>query len=299
MANKPKQKELGGTRNMSTGTKVVIGVFAVVMALSMMLPSLTSIFAGAGAAQEEEEQAEAANETEGNDTIANETEVGEGNETEVNETAAREAKALEGVPDNESLQDLAKTNYEKVEPLEERLKEEPENLAVLLNLGNAYMNWGYSAKYSGTTDEEQDYAKGLLQKAISYYDDYLKLNDSNAVKVDRALCQYYMGDTDKAIESLEKIAKDNPDFPLAWANLGMLYEQQGDSEKASDAYRKAIESDKDDEYGAKSYANSRLISLNSKVDSPSDAGEADANNLVDKSDSGLTSTLNEKVGLDL
>ena len=40
MANKPKKKELDGRGNMSTGTKVVIGVFAVIMALGLILDAV-------------------------------------------------------------------------------------------------------------------------------------------------------------------------------------------------------------------------------------------------------------------
>lgn len=284
MADKPK-KELGGMRNMSTGAKVAVGVFAVIMALSMMLPSLAPIFAGNNDAADEQEET-----SENQTTAQDENATAEGEEEEAEDLTA-------GVPDNETLQSLAQTNAEKVAPFKTRLKKNSKDLAALLNLGNAYMNWGYSATYSSSTDEEKEYAKGLLEQAIDYYDQYLKLNDAKSVRVDRALCQYYMGQNDEAIQALEKLAEDNPDYPLVWANLGMLYEQQGDSEKASEAYHKAVETDEKDEYGAKSYANSRLISLNSKVSSPGDAGDASADDISTSQDSGLTSTLANDSGV--
>lgn len=283
MAEKPK-KELGGMRNMSTGAKVAVGVFAVIMALSMMLPSLAPIFAGNNDAADD--QAEASE----NETTAQE-------ENATSQGDDEEEDLTKGVPDNDTLKSLAETNAEKIAPFKMRIKSNPKDLAALLNLGNAYMNWGYSATYSSSTDEEKEYAKGLLEQAVSYYDQYLELNDAKSVHVDRALCQYYMGQNDEAIQALEKLAKDNPDYPLAWANLGMLYEQQGETEKASDAYRKAVKTDKKDEYGAKSYANSRLISLNSKVSSPGDAGDASADKVSTEKDSGLTSTLADKSGV--
>lgn len=289
MANKPK-KELDGRSNMSTGTKVVIGVFAVVMALSMMLPSLTSIFAQHDTGEQESQE-------QTDETAKDENKDGEKSDEKKDEK--KEADEFAKVPNNEQLKTLAEDNKKEIEPLEKRLKEDPKNLATLLNLANKYMNWGYSAKYSSTTDEEKEYSKKILEKAVSYFDSYLKLNDSKAAQVDRALCQYYMDDTDEAIASLEKIAKDNPDYPLVWANLGMLYEQQMETDKANDAYKKAIETDENNEYGAKSYANSRLIALNSKVTSPSDAGDAGADKLKSSPESGLTSTLNNKTGLSL
>ncbi|MDO4796960.1 MAG: tetratricopeptide repeat protein [Coriobacteriales bacterium] len=295
MASKPK-KELDSRSNMSTGTKVVIGVFAVIMALSMMLPSLTSIFAHNEAEQEETEQQE---ETADQATDEQDKEKKDEGTDEDKDKDEKKNDGLDNVPDNESLKSLADDNKDKVEKLTKRYEEDPKNLATLLNLANTYMNWGYSAKQSSSTDEEKEYSQGLLKNAVSYFDSYLELHDSNAAKVDRALCQYYMDDSDDAIESLEKLAKDNPDYPLVWANLGMLYEQQGESEKASDAYKKAVETDPNDEYGAKSYGNSRLIALNSKVSSPSDAGDAGADKLSKETESGLTSTLSNSTGLNL
>lgn len=265
---KPKEKELGGSRNMRMSTKIIIGVFAVIMALSMMLPSLSAIFASnpssEGSTQEESSDQSAAEAAEAAD-----------------EKKTEEEKKDEGaedpdpaVPDNESLKSLEETYGEKTGKLKERLKENPENLAVLLNLGENYMNWGYSANSSSATDEEQEYSKKLLKKAISYYDRYLKLNDSPTVRINRALTQYYAGETDAAIDALKKICEENPQNPLAQAQLGYLYESRYDIENASAAYRTAAELDPDDTYGIKSYANQRLIALNSKVSSIGDPGDA-------------------------
>ncbi len=299
MANKPK-KELDGRSNMSTGTKVVIGVFAVVMALSMMLPSLTSIFAqhDTGEQESQEQTDETASDENKDGEKSDENKDGE-KKSDEKKDEEKDADEFAKVPDNEQLKTLAEDNKKEIESLNKRLKEDPKNLATLLNLANKYMNWGYSAKYSITTDEEKEYSKKILEKAVSYFESYLNLNDSKAAQVDRALCQYYMDDTDEAIASLEKIAKENPDYPLVWANLGMLYEQQMETDKANDAYKKAIETDENNEYGAKSYANSRLIALNSKVSSPSDAGDAGADKLKGTPESGLTSTLNNQTGLSL
>lgn len=305
MANKP-QKELGG-RNLSLGTKIIIIIFAVIMALSMMLPSLASFFS-AGSEQSEQEQEAGEDATQDATSESTDAEGDESSDEQADDAAAEgddasadDAKesedgkaaeeAADGVPDNETLKSLAEQNAAKVERYEKRLAEDPNNLAALLNLGQTYMNWGYSATYSSTTDEESAYSHGLLDKAVDCFDRYLALNDSKAVRVDRALCKYYAGDTDGAIKALKKVADDNPDFPLAWANLGMLYETQYDTKKASEAYRKAVETDPDDEYGAYSYANQRLISLNATVSSPGDAGEAGAGSISTKTESGLTSTL--------
>lgn len=260
---KKHQKELGG-RNMSTGTRIVVGIFAVVMALSMMLPSLAPIFASETASQQAEQEDENANEAK---TPTEEEAVSEDEEAAPDGTLD---EAIVNVPDNESLKSLAEQYEDSNAKFLKRLEEDPNDLAALLNLGQNYMNWGYSATHSSSTDEETAYSKALVNKAIEYYDRYLKLHDSDAAKVQRALCQYYAGDTDEAIAALTAMTEQNPDYALAWANLGMLYEQQSDYDKALEAYGKASKADPDDEYGVKSYADQRIAAINSSRTSFSD-----------------------------
>lgn len=283
----PKEKELGGTRKMSTGVKVVIGIFAVVMALSMTLPSLSAIFAGSSSDQSAEEES--------SDAEATETET-KTEEASADSEKKTEAKVVgeDNVPDNDTLKSLAESNVSTAKKFLERLDKDENNLAALLNLGQTYMNWGYSANSSASTDEEKAYAKSLLDTAIDYFDRYLKLNDSATVKIDRALSQYYAGDTDEAVKALEKVCDEYPENPLAWAQLAYLYESQANTDKASEAYRKAAELDADERYGVKNYANQRLISLNAKVDSVSDAGDA----AIETTDADAQSELLQKLNGD-
>ena len=278
-----KEKELGG-RKMSTGTKIVVGIFAVVMALSMMLPSLAPIFAGSMQKNSSSEQQN--QEQKDGQSGSEQAKADENKDADAKMPATELA---ERVPENETIKTSTDTSAKKAEKYEKRLASDPKNLAALLNAGQTYMNWGYGISYSATTDAEKGYVNDVLKKAIEYFDRYLALNDSKAVKVDRALCKSSMGDTDAAIQELEAMSKEDSTFPLVWANLGMLYQTKGDSEKASEAYQKTIEADPNDEYGAKSYANQQLISLNSKVSSPGDAGDA---SITPESSSGSNSGSN-------
>lgn len=254
---KKQQKELDG-RNMSTGMRIIVGVFAVVMALSMMLPSLAPIFAGNDSSSQTDEQADEANTDEKTDEQTEEAKPDEAKpaDSELDKTIAT-------VPENDTLKNLAEQNKTKVDKFGKRLEEDPNNLAALLNLGQTYMNWGYSARYSSSTDEETAYSEALVKKAMEYFDRYLALRASDAVSVQRALCNYYVGNTDEAVSSLTKLCEEKPDYAMGWANLGMLYEQQYDQSKALEAYAKAVETDPNDEYGAKSYAEQRIQSINS------------------------------------
>ena len=243
-------------------TGIAVGIFAVIMALSMMLPSLTYIF-GNNAAEPQEEVTQAA---------------------DAEEASPDDAATDEDVPTGIAAVDA---NYATVvDPLEAKLKDNPQDLATLLNLGNDYMSWASTAGAYATDDEGVAHVNDLFGKAIGYFDQYLQLNDSPAVKVNRALCVYYSGSTDQAIADLEALTTEESGYGPAWANLGMLYENEGSTDEARAAYQKAVEADPDDEYGAKSYANRRLASM-SASSSSTDSSTGGAAALEDALGAGL------------
>ena len=157
-----------------------------------------------------------------------------------------------------------------VSSLESKLADSPDDAATLINLANNYLTWGDMARNYASTDDDQAHVTDLLQKAEGYYDQYLASNDANAAHVNRALCQYYLGDTDGAIAALEQFCSVTADYAPAWANLGMVYEDAGETDKATDAYNKALEVDPDDTCGMKSFVTSKLQSITSS-DATTDA----------------------------
>lgn len=309
MANKP-QKELGGPRQMSKGTKIVIGVFAVIMALSMTLPSLAPIFANDSNDDTQEQEQEAQTEDKDEAAEGESTDDAEGDEaadtdnaSESGESTTDEAKdentddAAAGVPDNETLKNLADENADEVKKFEDRLDKDPNNLAALLNLGQIYMNWGYSAQYSSTTDEERDYSKGLLNKSVEYFDRYLAIEESDAVKVQRLSSLYYLGETQESLDAMKKITEENPDYPLAWAHLGLFYEWQYDQANALDAYKKAAETDPKDEYGVKSFADEHVKSINQSTSNFSDLTNEELLGTDSKPQAGLPGVIANESGI--
>ncbi|MBM6817449.1 tetratricopeptide repeat protein [Olsenella uli] len=148
-----------------------------------------------------------------------------------------------------------------ISDLEAKVAENAEDTASLLALGRYYFSWGASVAQLAQIDSETSHANELLGKAVEYYDKYLALEDSDAARVDRALCFYYEGDTTTALNDLEQITQSSPDYAPAWANLGMLYEVRGDTDNAKSAYQKAAELDPNDDYSAKSFAEQRLDAI--------------------------------------
>ena len=251
-------------------TGVVIVVFAIVMALSLMLPSLAPIFANKNTGQQQDQQSQQSDSNNNSSDSSN---------SESSEAANSVAKV--------------DANYSKtVSALEAKLAKDPNNIATLLNLGNDYMNWGYQVGSYSSADGDKSHANDLLAKAMGYYDQYLAKNDSDAVRVNRALCQLYSEDTAGATAALEQLTQKSPNYGPAWANLGLANEIAGNQDAAKTAYDKAKETDPNDEYGAKSFAERRLAQMNASNVS-TDSG------VTSSSTSGLSDALNASSGLNL
>lgn len=217
-------------------TSVIIVFFAILMAVSMMLPSFAQIFSSNRAAEQADSET---------------TTPSYGSNEDVSATT-----------NTTSVDGVFNSYADEISSLEGKLSGDPNNLAYLLNLGQAYMSCAYQASQYASTDEDAARIKQFFDNAISYFDQYLALQDSSAVKVDRALCQLYEGDTSGSISALEQVTADDPNYGPAWANLGLAYEVTGDTSKAKAAYKKAEEADPDDTYGSYTFAEQRLTQIN-------------------------------------
>lgn len=206
--------------------------FSVIMVASLMLPSLSAIFASKGSGSRSAA-------TTGSST-----------------TAAATSSKMDAV--DSRYEGSAQAARAKLDDSDDQ-----GDLANLLTAANAYFAWGYQAAGVASTDDEQLHARDLLTKAMGYYDRYLALNDASTARVDRALCQYYLGDTQGAVSALEQLTQADAGCAPAWANLGMMYQAASETDKAKDAFTRALAADPDDKYGVKSYCTKQLDSINS------------------------------------
>lgn len=165
------------------------------------------------------------------------------------------------------------TDY--VADLESKLEDDPENAETLLATARACSSWGSSVIMLAATDEESSHGTELMQRAIDYYDRYLALDNASDARTERAMCEYYLGDTEAATADLEAVTTDDPEYAPAWYDLGTLYEGQGLSDEALAAYQKAVELDPDDEQGVGTNAQSRVDALTGASDEGETTGEAD------------------------
>ncbi len=273
-------KKKSSTSNIGPAGKALIVLFAVLMALSLMLPSLSAIFSSSNSSSSSSSQ--------------------------TSSDASSDSDSSDSAEETDYVAKADEKYGATVSALEEKYGSDPTNLATLLNLGKNYMTWGTYVRYFGSTDENTTHANELLSKAVTYYDAYLAIKDSSAVRVDKALCAYYQEEYDSSLEQLEALTESDPGYGPGWANLGMLYEAAGDEDAAKAAYAKAQETDPDDDYGAKSYAANRLASLESSDESSEDeSATSDDSSASTSSGSagtsvdGLTDTLSDLTGSSL
>lgn len=163
------------------------------------------------------------------------------------------------------------TDY--VDDLESQLEEDPENAETLLATARACSSWGTSVMMLAATDDEASHGTELVQRAIGYYDRYLALDNASDARVERAMCEYYLGDAETATADLEAVTTDDPEYAPAWYDLGLLYEGQGLTDEARAAYQKAVELDPDDEQGVGTNAQSRIDALTGAEDEASSDDE--------------------------
>lgn len=219
---------------------VAVVLASLIMAISILLPSLSAVIEAF--------------------TSSDET----ATTTEVETVDAESEDAAD------SMQGYIDTVDERYSATADSLKAKVEadgsDKASLINLANTYYTWGTAVNNYASSDEQKAHVTELLNNAITYYDQYLALGDSGAAYVNRALCQYYIGDTDAAREALEKYVVTNASYAPAWSNLGMMYNAAGETEKALQAYNNVLTVDPNDEYGLKSNAQSQVDSLSATTD---------------------------------
>lgn len=160
--------------------------------------------------------------------------------------------------------------YQKqAEEKESAIQSNPDNLPAHLDLARTYLGWGMALKSSSQDDSVQKQSLQLINKAIAEYNTYLASNDSDEVRVDRAIAQFYAGDQTGAIDTLKAVTDRSPDYAKGWLNLGMMYRVTDQVDLAKEALQKAIEKDSDNSAGVRDNAQKILDALNGNTSTSS------------------------------
>lgn len=156
-------------------------------------------------------------------------------------------------------------SYEStVADLEAKVEANPEDTESLLALAQNCSSWGSTLSWFSSTDEDAaTRSTELIERAITYYDQYLALEDSPEARLGKAQCESYLGDTATAMTELGELTTAYPEYANGWVALGSLYEQQGMTDEAAAAYQSAIDADPDGEQGVKDTAQQYLDALQS------------------------------------
>ena len=131
----------------------------------------------------------------------------------------------EQMPNLEQMRHMAD---KKAEPLLERLKQDSNNAALLVQVGDVYMQ----------THQFKD--------AANFYERSLKIDPKNSgVRSDMASVLYYTGDVDAALAQLQEALKYDPTNGAALFNLGMIrWQAKKDSKGAVDAWEELLKSNR-------------------------------------------------------
>jgi len=104
-----------------------------------------------------------------------------------------------------SLEEMKQMADKKAEPLLEKLKSDPNNSDLLVEIGKIY----------NSTHQFKD--------AAGYYNRALQVDPKNvAIRTEMASCLYYSGDVDGAISQLQQSLSNDPKDANSLFNLGMI-----------------------------------------------------------------------------
>jgi cytochrome c-type biogenesis protein CcmH/NrfG len=125
-----------------------------------------------------------------------------------------------------SLEQMKQMADQKAQPLLAKLKSDPNNSGLLLQVGNIYR------------------ATHQFKDAISYYDKAVQADSKNvAARNEMASCLYYTGDADGALAQLEQSLKDDPKNADALFNLGVIkWDAKRDAKGAVSAWQQLLKS---------------------------------------------------------
>jgi len=125
-----------------------------------------------------------------------------------------------------TLEQMKQMADQKAAPLLEKLKGDPTNSGLLLQVGNIYL------------------ATHQFKDAAGYYDKALQIDPKNvAIRTQLASCLYYNGDVDGSISQLQQSLQYDPKDANTLFNLGMVkWKGKQDNKGAVAAWQQLLKS---------------------------------------------------------
>ena len=125
-----------------------------------------------------------------------------------------------------TLEQMKQMADKKAEPLLAKLKDDPKNADLLVQVGNIY------------------FATHQFKEAAAYLGKSLEVNPKNvAIRTELASCLYYAGDVDGALQQLMQATIDDPKDANSLFNLGMIrWQGKKDAKGALSAWAQLLKS---------------------------------------------------------
>jgi len=130
-----------------------------------------------------------------------------------------------------TLETVANDHLPAVNSYTAALASEPTSYTALVGLGNTYFDWGAQLQQALGGNTGHDLPMWLA--AATAYNQALTVQPGDPnVGVDFAIALFYSGQTDRAIEVIEQVQAESPEFGPAYFNAGIFYRATGQTDKA-------------------------------------------------------------------
>ncbi|MEO8399410.1 MAG: tetratricopeptide repeat protein [Ignavibacteriaceae bacterium] len=147
---------------------------------------------------------------------------------------SNETNALSNIPNQNNPQSSSVdlNNLSKINELEDKLKADPNNYELVLQLAHLKND------------------SGLYEKAIVNYKEYLKKYPKDAdVRIDMGVCYFNLGDYKNSISEMKKALEYKPNHQIAHLNLGIVNLAEGNLKESRIWLQKAVEIDSTSDVG--------------------------------------------------
>jgi tetratricopeptide (TPR) repeat protein len=130
-----------------------------------------------------------------------------------------------------TLERVANDHLPAVNSYTAALSSEPTSYTALVGLGNTYFDWGAQLQQALGGNTGHDLPMWLA--ASTAYNQALAVQPGDPnVGVDFAIALFYSGQAERAIEVIEQVQAESPEFGPAYFNAGIFYRAIGQTDTA-------------------------------------------------------------------
>jgi tetratricopeptide (TPR) repeat protein len=206
--------------------KVLIIALAIMMAMLVLLPGITSLM------------------------------------TPSNIPAGQSSTTTSGTPSATSYEGIAQQFAGQIQANEAALAKSPKDFDLLVKQANTYFDWALTVRQTQAL-ASQGLDQPLWKSAVADYQRALAVNAkfNPAVMTDYAVALHYSGNDKAAIAMVAAVLKQQPDFPQAVLNRGVFAESSNDTATAIAYYGKFVKLNPKDEASSVTFAKGRVAAL--------------------------------------